>query len=116
MMPQLQTVLLNWTSAVQMKVIQKKAVDFELEEDVVAVPGIEMMITPMSPQKIARKPENERTWKFWEGWSTVRIELDAVIQDPDGLQFRVQSVHDWSQAGFFEYELVQQPYGLGEHP
>lgn len=111
MFPQMGSALLGWGIPVQMKIISKQPVDFELQEDVVAVPTLEMMLQAMSPQKVDRKPENERTWKWWDGWSIKRVPLDSVMQDPDGKEFRVSSVRDWSQAGFFAYELVEQPKG-----
>lgn len=112
MFPQLMSTLLNWTEQVQMKVILKKAVDFELQEDVLSVPTLEMMLQVMAAREVDRKPEGERAWKWFDGWSDVKVQKDTVMQDPEGLEYRVDSVTDWSQAGFYKYDLVQQPYGL----
>lgn len=114
MFPQVQNVFLNWLSTTQLKVIQKLPVDFELQEDTLAVITVDMVLQAMSPEKIQRKPEDQRTWKFWDGWSTERVQLDATLQDPDGRQFKVESMNDWSQGGFFHYELLEQPFNLDQ--
>ena len=112
-MPQMQSVFLNWGETVQMKVIKKVAVDFEETEDVLAVVSFDAVLLALSPREVQRKPEGERSWKFWSMWTETRVERDTVVQDPDGKQYRVHSTQDWGQAGFFKSELVQQPYGLG---
>lgn len=111
-MPQLGTSFFNWLSPVQMKVVQQEPVDFEASAEVLAVPVVEMVIQPMPPRKVDRKPEGIRDWKWYEGWTTSRVEVDAVLQDPDGLQFRVETLYDWSQGGFFHLDLVEQPPGV----
>lgn len=112
MFPQVQNVFLNWLSAVQMKVIKTTAVDFEAQENVLAIPTIQMVIQAMDPKRVDRKPEGERIWKWWDGWTTSPIAADTVIQDPDGIEFRVTAVNDWSQGGFYKVDLVEQPRGL----
>lgn len=112
MFPNVSSVFFNWTSTVQMKVINKEAVDFELVEDTLGIDTFEAVIQALSPKEVQRKPENERIWKWWEMWSTTHIEKDTVIQDPNGVEFRVQSTQDWSQGGFYHSELTEQPRGL----
>lgn len=112
MFPNVSSVFLNWTSAVQMKVITITPVDFEAQENTLAVPILEMVIQHMSPQKVDRKPENERRWRWLDAWCKDKIEIDTQLQDPDRIEYRVQSVSDWSQGGFWHAELVQTPAGL----
>lgn len=112
MFPQVASVFFNWTSTVQMKVINKQPVDFELFEDTVAVVTFDAVVQPMHSKDVNRKPENERIWKWWTMWSTVDFEIDTVIQDPDGVQFRIRSTTDWGQGGFFIAEMTEQPVGL----
>lgn len=107
--PNVSAVFAGWTSPVQMKVISKTAQDFELNEETLAVVEYEAVMQPMPPQKVDRKPEGERIWKWWESWSVTRLQPDTVVQDQDGVQFKVQSVQDWGQGGFFHYELTEQP-------
>lgn len=112
MMPQLSSAFFNWQSAIQMKVINKKAVDFELQEDVAAVVTFDAVIQAMKSRDVDRKSEGERTWKWWTMWSETKVQIDTTIQDPDGVEFKVQSVENWAQGGFYKYELTEQPKGL----
>ena len=112
MFPQLQNVLANWTEPVQMKILSKVPVNFEVQENVLSVPVIEMMLQVMDPRKVERKPENERSLKFWDGWSETKVPKDTRMQDPEGLEYVVSSITDWGQSGFWKYDLVQQATNL----
>lgn len=111
MIPKVQSAFLNWTSAVQLRVVKPTAVDFEAFEDPLEIITFQAVIQPMPPQKVDRKPEGLREWKWLEMWTTMQLELDTVAQDPDGVQYRIQSRQDWSQGGFFHYDMTEQPRG-----
>ena len=66
MFPQMASVLRGWTKPSQMREVTQTLVDFELAETVVAVEWFDVLLTPMAPQKVDRKPENLRMWKWWE--------------------------------------------------
>ncbi len=112
MIPQVSGAFRNWQSTIDMKIVKTTAVDFEPNVEVLNIVSVNMMVNAMSPRKVDRKPEGLRDWKWWEGFSETKLATDTVIQDPEGLQFRVHSVTDWGQAGYYEYELVEQPLGL----
>ena len=114
MIPQMPSSFLNWSDAVQLKVISKTAVDFQSKETTLAVITLDMVIQPMSSRKVERKPEGERAWIWKEAWSTISVERDTILQDNDGVQYRVGATLDWGAAGFYKIELVQQPKGLGQ--
>ena len=112
MFPQVSSVFMNWTSQVQMRVVRKVAVDFEMVPDTLGVDTFEAVIQAMKPRDVERKPEGLRQWKWWDLWTTTNVPADTVLQDPDGVEFRVQSVTDWSQGGFFHIEMTEQPRNL----
>ena len=112
MFPNLSSVVSNWTSPVLMKVISQVPVDFEPSDVVEGQFFIEMMVTPTAPQKIDRKSEGTRAWRWLDYATTSRFWVDMVIEDPDGYQYRVDSVADWSRAGFYKGDMVQQPKNL----
>ena len=116
MFPQMLSALLNWGSPVTFEVMRKDAVDFETVETALDTKTVEMVLTTMDPRKVERKPEGERKWKWWAGVSTESLQEDTVLLAPDGIQYRVDSKTDWSQAGFYLYDLVEQPRGLGNNP
>lgn len=97
-----------------MQIIKQVPVDFESDEVIKGIVSFEAVIQAMSPREVQRKPEGERRWKFWDMWSTIYIQPDTVIQDPNGIQYRVQSTQDWSQGGFFKSDLVEQPINLDQ--
>lgn len=109
MFPQMASVLNGWTKPSQMREVTQSAVDFEVSETVIAIVWFDVQLTPMSAQKVDRKPENLRAWKWWEAYTTENIKPDTVVEDFEGMQFRVQEKYDWEQAGFFRYELTEQP-------
>lgn len=109
MIPNVSAAMNNWTVPVQLRLVSRVAVDFEAAENVLDVVVFEAVMQPMPPQRVNRKPEGERAWKWWEAWSTKSLNADDVVQDENGLQFRVGSVQDWSQAGFFKYDMTEKP-------
>lgn len=112
MMPQVSSAFFNWTSTVQMKVINVRPIDFEAQQDLLSVVTFEAVIQAMKPRDVDRKPENERVWKWWDMWSTTKIETNTVVQDPEGLQYRIRGTTDWGQGGFYHTEMTEQPRGL----
>lgn len=109
MFPNVLAAFADWTQPVQFKLVNKKAVNHELVEEVLAVVPFDAVMQPLPPLKVDRKPEGLRQYKWWEVWSTTKIAPDSVVQDQNGLQFRVQTVQDWSNAGYFHYEMTEQP-------
>jgi len=112
MIPQVASSFLGWGFTVDMKVVRTTPVDFEPSVEVLNVVSVQGSLQPMKPRDVQRKPEGERTWRWFTFWSTSKPEIDTVLQSPDGVTYRVQSVEDWSQAGFWKSELTQQPAGL----
>lgn len=109
MFPNVSSVFFNWTSSVQMKIINKTAADFEVFEDTIEVLTFEAVVQPMASRDVNRKPEGERIWRWWTMWSTVDFEIDTIVQDPDGVQFRIQNTTNWQQGGFFIAEMTEVP-------
>jgi len=112
MFPQVQSAFLNWMSTTQMQVVNRTVSDFEVEDNVQSIISFEGVLQIMKPQDVQRKPEGLREWKFWELWTTQKLQIDVAVQIPEGTQFKVQSVSDWSQGGFMKYDLVEQPVNL----
>lgn len=109
MQPQMASVLRGWTRPTQMCVVTKSASDFELLETVDGVAWFEAFLTPSPSQNTNRKNEGLRIWRRWDMYTTQDLPPDAVVQDPCGVQFRVQSKDNWQQAGVYHYDLAEQP-------
>lgn len=99
----------GWTDAIQFSVIKKNIADFEVVESSLDVIVFEGQLEPLKPQEILVKPEGQRSWKWWTLWTESELNLDDVVQDDSGKQYRVMAVQDWHNANYFEYQLVQAP-------
>lgn len=97
---------------VRLQIVNKTVLNFE-EHEINQAPQvpiwIEAVLESIHPRMLLVKPEGQRQWKWWEMWCTEHLELDWVIKDEGGNLFRVMSRQDWSQAGYYHYELVEGP-------
>lgn len=64
-------------------------------------------LQPLNPRKLLVKPEGWRRWKWFTLWTTKELEVGFYIRDDKGLQYRVMSKSDWSQAAYLEYVVTQ---------
>lgn len=114
-MPKMGDVLRGFTKRVAVQVIRRDVVDNESRETILELPSISMMLVPMPAQKIAIKPEGERKWKWWDCLSSTELQLGWYVKTlNDGKKFEVMEKSDWSQAGFFGYQLLEAPTAAGE--
>lgn len=63
---------------------------------------------PLSPETIAVKPEGQRSWK----WYSLHCVTDLCLKTDDIVElslksYRVQSVSNYSEYGYFEYQIVE---------
>lgn len=101
----------DWTNAVNFQVVQKAVADYEATEAPIILESFDGVLEPVHPRALLVKPEGQRVWKWWQMWSTKNLELNAIIQDQTGKQYRVMSTSDWNMGGgnYKQYELVQNP-------
>lgn len=109
--PNMRVALFGLTDTIQFKIIHKAATDFEAVETSADVLYFQGCLQPIPPQALRIKPEGERKWKYWRCWTVQKLAIDDVVQDtsPDGKQYRVTDTSDWSNGGYFEHELREQP-------
>ncbi len=108
-MPNVSDAFWDWTVPVQFKVITTVVADFEVAETPINAVTFEGVLEPLGPRKLLVKPENQRRWKWWTIWATFQMNPGQVVEDPEGLQYRIMSVSDWRNGGHIEYEAVQAP-------
>ena len=97
----------NWEQPVTFNVITKTIVDHETVETSTSISGSGVVYTS-NAQEIALKPEGQRTWKFYHLITAVtELQLDDIIQCNDNKRYRIMGKEDWSQAGFYDYDMTE---------
>lgn len=111
MMPNLRAPLRMMGRRVTVQIIQQQVVDGEAVQQGRDLERASIVLTPMTPQKIAIKPEGQRTWKWWTGTSTKRLKVGWYLKpDKDqGKLYEVMEFADWGQARVFVYEFAESP-------
>ena len=96
----------DWTEPAQFLLVTTTVVNFEDMENADTRP-IDLIMYPMSPQRVASKPEGQRAWRFQLGLSDEDMKIGDIIIGPDKVKYRVMGKNAWRQAGYSEYELTQ---------
>jgi hypothetical protein len=106
--PYLGSAVKGWTRPVVCKVITKTVVDHEVVETPSTV-TLDINYQPMPAAQVNRKPEEQRTWKWWtlivkNPKITLKVDDTVAI---GSLKFRIQSFSDWTTSGFSGYEAIE---------
>ena len=107
--PYLGNALKGWVKKTDITIITQSVVDHETVESESDV-SFSANFQPMPAAKVARKPEEQRTWKWWSITitdKTLLLETDDVIQNDSGKKFRIEQANDWRSSGFTKYEAVE---------
>lgn len=107
--PDISEVLDDFSEPIRFAKICKTIKDFEAVDTVKDVVEFDGVLQPLTPQKLKIKPEGQRSWKWYTLWTENVLQLDDVVRDEDGLQYRVMALSDWKQGGYRQYELTQGP-------
>jgi len=105
--PDMSDAFLDWQSSVKFSLVTKEVDDFEIKETLEEY-NFMGLFYPSTPQQIALKPEGQRTWKWWSLITQKKLNLDDIVKDINTTEYRVMSVYNWSQAGFYQYELTEK--------
>lgn len=111
MMPNMRDALRGLTRRITVQVIKQKIVDAEAVQDPRDLLRASIVLMPLSARKIAIKPEGQRIWKWWEGTSSVKLEVGWYLKpDKDGKKlYEVMADSDLSQARVYAYEFAESP-------
>ncbi|MES2155470.1 MAG: hypothetical protein V4510_10080 [bacterium] len=111
MMPNMRQALRGLGRRVSVQVIKQKVVDFEAVQDHRDLLRASVVLLPMPARKLMVKPEGQRSWKWWEGTSSVRLELGWFLRvDKDRRKvYEVMEVSDLSQARIYAYQFAEAP-------
>lgn len=108
-LPNVSSALRGWTKKTPCKRVTKTIINFKQTETVSNV-ILDMMITPMQPEKIQRKPEEQRSWRWYQAHirsKEQQLNFDDKIIMATGKTYRIEAVGPWGDAGFYYYEMVE---------
>lgn len=107
--PYLGGALKGWTQKTSIKIITQTVVNHETVESESDV-SLPVNFQPMPAAKVNRKPEEQRTWKWWSIKimdRTILLKTDDIVISSTGKRFRIEEAGDWRSAGFTNYEAVE---------
>ena len=108
--PHLAGALRGWTTPRTVTRVTQTVVNFQTQDAITDI-TLDCNIQPMPAQEVARRPEDQREWKWWS--IIVRygplLNVDDIIT-VDAISYRIEKVHNWLESGFTKYEAIQD-YG-----
>lgn len=105
-MPNMRSTLAGWVRDLDLTIVTKETVDFEIVETEKPLPGRGVW-QPLSQSRLAIKPEGERSWE----WIMIHATTDLNLRTDDvikrrGRPYRVMADMGWDDNGFRFYEVV----------
>lgn len=105
MIPNLSGVLRGWTEEVNVQRVTRTVVD-HLEVQTPTNITLHLLMQPLTPERLRRKPEEQRSWK-WYSFITYADDTELAMDDRiqiEGVWYRIDSRTPWDRAGFRKYE------------
>lgn len=105
--PYMRQALRGWTKRINVELVTQTVVNHVPQESTTTI-TLDMNLQPMPTEAINRKPEGQRSWKWWSFFvkGDVYLEPDTIFI-VDGKRFRVEKTHDWRSSGFTKGEAVE---------
>lgn len=106
--PEVGSVLSGWQNAMTFIKITTVVTDYEAVKTETAY-SFQGVFEYMSPRELFFKSEGQRAWKWCTLWTKngEDIQVGDIIEDPKGTRYKVTRSNDWGQAGYSQYEILQ---------
>lgn len=107
MIPKVNGALRGWMKTQVFNLIVKTVVNHIPTESFTKF-TVKMNIQPMPPEKVNRKPEEQRSWIWYSIWinKSVELKIDDIIEI-QGKRYKIQSKIRWDDAGYFSFEATE---------
>lgn len=106
--PNVSGALIGWMKSRSVVVITKGIVDHQVVETAAPAVNIKINTQPMPQKKVNRKPEEQRSWKWWSIWiqhgPLLNVDNKITVDDKT---YRIEVVGDWTEGGYQNYEAVE---------
>jgi len=103
----------GWTKRRLVRVVTKLVVNHLLQQ-IALIYTFDIMVQPLQPEQVRRKPEEQRAWKWYSiitKASNPELKIDSQIV-VDGIAYRIDSIQPWKEAGYRRYEATEDYTGL----
>ena len=105
--PYMGKTLKGWTQKTNIKKVTQTIVNHKTVETESPI-TLKCNFQPMPAAKVNRKPEEQRTWKWW---SIIVTEGELLKTDDiiikDSVRYKIESVNNWTESGFQKYEAIE---------
>lgn len=111
--PNVSGALRGWTKKRNVRIIEKTVINY-LTTYRAEIVCLDLFIAPLQPEKIRRKPEEQRSWK-WYGIVIKSGKRELKINDQiqvAGIVYVIDSVQPWDEGGYRRYEATENFTGL----
>lgn len=108
MFPNMRGALKGWTKRKTVISYSETTVDFETVLTANDPVTARVNYQPTPPQRVDKKPEEDRQWIWWDIWvdSSLKLKIkDWIVIDDKN--FQAMAIHDWKVSGFYHYECVE---------
>jgi hypothetical protein len=97
----------GWTNTTSVDRVVQDIVNHKSVETLTRI-SLKANFQPMPARTVNRKPEEQRSWKWW---SIIVVEGPFLETDEifirSGKRFRIMSGNDWTESGFQKYEAIE---------
>lgn len=111
--PNVSGALRGWTKKRNVRIIEKTVINY-LTSYRAEIVRLDIFIAPLQPEKIRRKPEEQRSWKWYDiviksGKRDLKIGDQIQVA---GIVYVIDSVQPWDEGGYRRYEATENYTGL----
>lgn len=111
--PKVSGALRGWTKKRMVRIITKTYQNY-IQQIRAEIVMMDIFIAPLQPEKVRRKPEEQRSWKWYDivtKSSNRPLKIDDQVQ-VNGIVYSIDSVQPWDEGGYRRYEATEKYTGL----
>lgn len=110
--PNVSGAIRGWTKKQEVRLVTKTVVNAKVTQTATTI-ILNMNLQPLQPEKVNRKPEDQRAWKWFSilvksGYQKMDIDNVVIVS---GIPYRIESVQNWETSGYVRYEAHEDYSG-----
>ena len=104
--PNMLDAMSEWMAPLVYRLVTTTIVNFQSVESINTI-KFQGLSYPSTPQQIMLKPEGHRQWRWRNLITAYNLSVNDVMISSSGIKYKIFSKMDYSQAGYYQYELVE---------